>query len=262
MNKTIPVVRGDPVGEGVVGTTGSVEVRVCSDRIELRRAASAPEVVAIATGIRDVGGGSARPELLALGMEAPTVPVVLACSLSPWEASEAVKLASAGFRARWVITPREDVRDAVDQLLLEEEQSRRREEGPELAMVRAWCGAVRVSAHPFMLYATMGSARPVSVRSAAEVLDVSPRALESRLHHDGLPPPKQVLDWCRALRVAWHVDVLGRTGVQATYALGFSSQSAMGSLVRRMTGQTPMGLNGQQGFASQLERFVQSLSAS
>lgn len=233
---------------------GLAEVQPCSSGEEFRRLAAGHDVAAVVADLRDASGLSTVPELLALQKASPTIPMVVLCALSPSDARAVVGLAGEGFRARWVVAPFESLHAEVRMVLSEDVVG-----GPEAVIIRKCADMMRTPVRSFLVYAAIGSVRPTSVGMTAESLGMASRSLESQLQRCGMPSPKHVLDWCRVLHVAWHIDVLNRSGKGATGALAFPSQSAMGNLVLRVTGQSPMGMRRDAGFSSLLDRFVELL---
>ncbi len=233
-------------------TVGRAELRPCARARELAELADRNEVSAVVAELHDATGASAAHALLALQRERPTLPIVITLSLTPAEAGAVGRLGAAGLQARWEIRGYDRLATAVRAAL-----DGGTAQGAAAAILSASAPVVRPPARALLVAGALCATRPITVREAAGGLKVSVRTLDSWCHEARLPPPRQILGWCRALHAVWHLDVLGQKSTRVVAELGFASTSALSHLVARVTGgSTPREVRQTGGFSPLLDRFV------
>lgn len=100
-----------------------------------------------------------------------------------------------------------------------------------------------------------------NVTELARTLGVHRKTLVNRLRTAGLPPPSELIGWCRVLHAARLLEDPGRPIEEIALHLDFPSGTALRNMLRRYTGLRPTVIRERGGLAHVLPRCVQALRA-
>jgi AraC-like DNA-binding protein len=101
---------------------------------------------------------------------------------------------------------------------------------------------VRADTAAFVRYCLTHAGDSPSIQHAARVLGMDRKTLRNRLVQQQLPPPREVLAWCRLLVAARMLEDPGRSVEQVGLALGCGSATALRNLFLRHTGSRPKAI--------------------
>ena len=100
---------------------------------------------------------------------------------------------------------------------------------------------------PFLRFSLEHAYAPLDVRQVAAALGAHRKTLWERCRCRGVPPPHQLLSWCRVLAAAFTLDEHGRTVDSVADELDFPSPSALRNLIQRYLQLTPSALRARGG---------------
>lgn len=100
---------------------------------------------------------------------------------------------------------------------------------------------------------------PIDVSALAQLQSCTPRTVRRRFRLVGLPPPHELIAWCRMIHAFGLIDA-GRSVEAAARILGFSSGAALRRNLRILTGLTPTELARAGGVGGLIDRLAGRLS--
>lgn len=213
----------------------------------IRAESSIPAVVILPA--RDRSGRPAAATVRALAAGAPGVAIVAYCRPAAPEAGEIRALATAGVH-EFLFVGTDDGPGVIRAVL----DTARRESAAETVFA-----ALRPLLPPRMRdFADCCLANPTEARTVAGVarlLGVHRKTLFNRCAQEGLPPPQELIAWCRLMLVAHLMTHTMRTIEGIAVDLEFASASALRNMMRRYTGLTATEVRDRGGVACMLAAF-------
>jgi AraC-like DNA-binding protein len=94
----------------------------------------------------------------------------------------------------------------------------------------------------------------------ARALHVSSRTLSRWCRRAGLPPPKRLLAWMRAMLAAELLDDPGRTVSDVALACGYAADASLRQALRVLVGRTPSELRAIGAFRHVSQAFIDALA--
>jgi AraC-like DNA-binding protein len=122
--------------------------------------------------------------------------------------------------------------------------------------------AVDPVVHDLIDYAVAHAAQPIRLDRVAAALGVHRRTLANRCRRVGLPPPAQVLTWCRLAVVGTLLEQPACTIQYVAGALGFSSGAVLRNVIRRYLAVTGTELRARGGLEFVASVFLRPTDAS
>jgi AraC-like DNA-binding protein len=207
------------------------------------------QIVAVIVGAQDNAGTPAAPVVRQITAELPKLPVVAYCHAGVEHSAEILALATAG----------------VHELLFE----RAGDSGVALRAVLAsaarTCAAEAVLAalapclpsrlQPFLESALGYPEKACTVSAIARMLGVHRKTLFNQCIESQLPPPSELLIWCRLLLAAHLLAVTLRTVESVALELQFPSDTSLRNMMKRHVGLTSSEVREHGGLVCVLEAF-------
>lgn len=225
----------------------------CSRVEELRQAVREGPTLAVLVEPHDILGASTVPAVRALKHELPTLPVVGYCDFSVEQRREIVDLVRAG-ADELIFRGRDD--DGWPLLAAIIGAQRQCAAARALSELRPLVGAPLADLIAHCLERAVG---PLSLEEAAWALGVPRTTLIRHAVAAALPPPHELLAWCRLLVAATLLDDPGRGVEQTALALHFGSGSTLRRMFRRYTGMRVSEVRALGGSVFVLARFREAL---
>jgi AraC-like DNA-binding protein len=127
-------------------------------------------------------------------------------------------------------------------------------------IMRAIASDVPAPLLPLFEFCLAYPGRATSVQAVAQVLGVHRKTLVNYCEKASLPPPGQVLSWCRLLLVGHLLETPGRTVEGVALRVEFASATALRNMLRRYTGLRPQEVRERGGLRCVVDAFRRSLS--
>jgi transcriptional regulator GlxA family with amidase domain len=128
-------------------------------------------------------------------------------------------------------------------------------------VIKQLCFALDPAVHDVIEYAVAHAKCRVHLDQVAKALGVHRRTLVNRCRRAGLPPPAQLLTWCRLSVAGTLLEQPACTIRDVAASLGFSSCAALRNLIRRYLHVTGTELRARGGLEFVAHRFAQSVVA-
>jgi AraC-like DNA-binding protein len=225
----------------------------CEQCEELLRAVTTRPVSAVLTELYDATGAATLPVVQQLHRTTPSVPVLVYCALDHRSCHALVEYVACGATSV-VLRGYDDGMLALRRSL-------------SSAVLRNTCAKVIAAIVPLLgarsavvfEHCALNASAGHSVADVARSLGCDRRTLVNRLNAGHLPPPREVIAWCRLLLAARLFEDAGRSVDNTALALGFASGSALRKTLLHYTGLRPRDVRQRGGFLYLLERFHRSV---
>jgi AraC-like DNA-binding protein len=102
---------------------------------------------------------------------------------------------------------------------------------------------------------------PMSSADVADLFGLGQRSMERRLERLALPPPHELVSWCRLLRAALLLGRGGRSVENVARTVGLTSDQTLRRMTRRMTALNPAALCTTSGFDRIVDALIRTCSA-
>jgi hypothetical protein len=237
---------------GQLGSVGSVQFAAEPDAVLAR--ASAGEIQAIVAELRDAGGRSIAPFVVALTARAPDVPLVIydRADRARMEALRAVLAPGVGME--FVVRPFEPLAGMV-------RQSIEARLPPSVAPVLLQHVVPRAppSLRVFLSLAALKAPTGRGIDELAHWSGVSPRTIERRLLRAGWATAQVILQSFRALDVVWLMTEYRWSAHRVQRVRDYPHASAITRLTQRYTRVNPAALREGGDFGAALETVIDGL---
>ena len=115
---------------------------------------------------------------------------------------------------------------------------------------------------PFLRFGLEHAFAQLDLRTVASALGAHRKTLWQRCRTRGVPPPRELLSWCRVLAAVFALDDDGRTVDSVAHELDFPSPSALRNLLQRYLRLTPTGVRARGGSAYAVRCLAERLRTS
>lgn len=232
------------------GLEGRIGVRFVDSRTDLVAAVRSGDVAAVLTEMWSRDGQSLVPELRALRIDMPSVPILVRATVSPSGIREVINAVRAGING--VIIPGEDDTGVgLQRAILDAIES-----SSAARLLRLVDGVLPVNLRLLFGVVANNTMRPLSVRQVAAACLVSRRTLANELHEASWPPPRRLIGWNRLVHASAMLDDLDRPIERVANDLGFPSASALCNMCRRYVGLSATQLRRRGAFDYVATAFI------
>lgn len=230
------------------------EARFCERVVELIDAAADPAVRGVLAEPYDRDGCSVLPALRALKRGYPSLPILIYGVTRPGTWGEIVRLSRAGIHD--VVIRDQDDHPPVLRATLDRAFARSTAE----YVMREARERIPRGAHPVLELCLERRDRALTVAELSRQLGAHRKTVVRHLQQAGLPPPWQLVGWCRLLHAARMLEDPGRTLETIALHLDFASASALRNMLARYTGLSPRAVRERGGLSCVLPLFLRALA--
>ena len=235
---------------GLRGRAGVVSVNSYEQvRETLRRTTTT--VGGVVVSPEDHGGGTAGIIALVryIRAEWPHVPIVACCHPGNPYSSQIRALSLAGVH-QFLFIGVDDETHALRALFEAAGQ-----ECASQAVLEQIKPLLPVRLHYFCEYALSHPRETPSVAAIAKLLGTHRTTISRYCEQEQLPPPTELLSWCRLLLVAHLLEHTSRTVESMAHELGYPTATALRNKIKRYTGLRAGEIRSRGGLRLLLERF-------
>ena len=218
-------------------------VRFCERPDDLPAAVAACDSAAAFVELRDRARALTVPVIPRLRAECPLVGVVAYSDLSATTGEDIVAAARAG--ANGLVLRGFDDRG----LALRAAVTTACDDAIARYTMRVLSPLVPPPSRGVLEYCLVNARYAPGIADIARALGVHRKTLVNRLAAAGLPPPQELINWCRLLLAARALEHAGEPVEHVAMALNFPSAPALRNMLRRYTGLRINELRANGGFA-------------
>lgn len=214
-----------------------------------------PDIRTVLLEPYDRDGRSLIATVRALHEGYPSLAILAYGAMRPGMMAEAVGLLRAG--AHDVVIRGHDDEGVVLRTALERAAGRCTAE----LVLRELAPHIPESVRPAVQACLESPSKVSNVTELARTLGVHRKTLVNRLRVAGLPPPSELIGWCRVLHVSRLLEDPGRGIEEIALRLDFPSATALRNMLRRYTGLRPTTIRERGGLGHVLPQCVRALRA-